>query len=406
MAIEKIVTNDGIKLRDSKSGELKGSVGKGAAAPSSLAAPVIPNPRQSPENESGIDSLIQRFEAGKDSSSDVLAGLQADYDAAEARLAEFIEQSADLPDRAEIFRVSELGVDPWAFDPDALVTKDNAIYLLRLEKATIREALDDEQTRLDQEAGIHYISEFGDRRLGNAVEDGVYEPNSKEWLLLRTRGLGGSDKIGEMVEDYDPITGEKSIRFVAFDESGRHQALNAVFSKKSPSAIAAIEAMEGGESRGASTTFIAAEIGNRLERAVQRRFAREDKSVQHFEDKASRHDPERPWHRFNVDGLLYDENTGTYGILEVKTSKSGATYERARKGYLAQCLHNVAGAAGNSEGPKVTFAVLVAEVEGETEQRRERYDFTPEMISGYRDSLDRAWLLHKPAYDATEANQA
>jgi hypothetical protein len=405
MAIEKIVTTDGIKLRDSKSGELKGSVGKGASAPSSATAPVIPNPRQSAENETGLDSLIQRFEATK--SEDALTRLTADHEAAEAKLAEFLEYSADLPDRAEIFRVSELGVDPWAFDPDALVTKDNAIYLLRLNKANAREALDEEQARLEAAAGASYISEFGDRRLGNAVEDGVYEPNSKEWLLLRTRGLGGSDKIGEMVEDYDPITGEKTIRFVAFDESGRHQQLNSVFAKKSPSAIANIEAMEEGGSREASTAFIAAEIGNRLERAVQRRFAREDQTgLQHFEDKASRHDPQRPWHRFNVDGLLYDPATGTYGITEIKTSKSGGTYDRARKGYLAQCLHNVAGAYGNSEGPKVTFAVLVAEVEGETEQRRERYDFTEDMIVGYREALDRAWLLHKPAYDAREAGQA
>jgi DNA polymerase III epsilon subunit-like protein len=63
MALREELTADGVKLRDSRTGELKGSVGKGVAAPQGLDVPTIAPSHLAGEGETpaDIDSAFERF---------------------------------------------------------------------------------------------------------------------------------------------------------------------------------------------------------------------------------------------------------------------------------------------------------------------------------------------------------
>jgi hypothetical protein len=366
------------------------------------AAPVIAHvPQTGTETStSDIASIYTRFEtlAKLHDGTPTVEELTAKIDEVEAKLEELRALPAVVDDagkEVESIRVGDLAVDPFTYELDDLVTKTNAEYLLRLEKASFREARTDLLKAQDEANGLVVLEEFGDRKLGVAVDEGVYEPNSREWLLARTAGIGGSEKIGE-INDLG--------QFIPFDESGRRRYLHKIFAKKTPAAVDAILTAEANADGRLGKPMLAAEIGNRLERTIQYEFAKAHPEYKHYEDKATRSAPGRSWHRFNVDGIVEDVNNGNLGVFEAKTSKSAETYEKARRGYMAQCLHNVAGAwdeTGN--GPKVTFAVLVADIEGEAEQRVIRMDFTEDQIRNYRAALDRAWLIHKPEYDSFAA---
>lgn len=67
MALREELTADGVKLRDSRTGELKGSVGKGVAAPQGLDAPSIAPSHLSGDGEApaDIDSAFERFAEGR-----------------------------------------------------------------------------------------------------------------------------------------------------------------------------------------------------------------------------------------------------------------------------------------------------------------------------------------------------
>lgn len=345
-----------------------------------------------------LDDLYTRFEEVKVESLPTLEELDASIQAATADLEEL--RAMEVPvgeDGKEIpsIPVTSLNCDPYNYEEDALLTKGQAEYLLRLEKATAREQKTLLEKAADEAAGNQVVSEFGDRQLGAAVNEGVYEPNSREWLLARTQGIGGSEKIGEITD---------SGQFIAFDESGRRRYLHKIFAKKTDVAIEAIQTAQANEDGRLGKAPIAAEIGNRLERTVQYEFAKNNPHLHHFEDKATRSAPNRPWHRFNVDGILEDKQTGELGVFEAKTAKDTETFEKARRGYMAQCLHNVAGAYDpEGKGPKVTFAYLVADIEGEPEQRVIRMEFTDSQLRSYREAIDRAWLVHKPEYDQNAA---
>jgi hypothetical protein len=133
-----------------------------------------------------------------------------------------------------------------------------------------------------------------------------------------------------------------------------------------------------------------------LERTIQYEFAKNHSEYTHYEDKNTRTAKGRPWHRFNPDGVLQDNATQEFGIFEAKTSRDTATFEKALPGYLAQCLHNASAA-------NLKFAVLVADIEGESNQFVYRIDFTDKQLQDYKDTVDRAWLLYKPRYDKKEA---
>lgn len=273
-----------------------------------------------------------------------------------------------------------------SYEDDDEITLKEALDLYRLEKAIYREKRTIAEQAEDAKQGKVKILSYGDKALGTAAKEAFHEPNTKEWLLARTNGIGGSDKLGYVDENGD---------FVAYDSIEKKYYLNSILSEKSPNAIKKI----------LETDFAAVEekdqalplrIGNHLERTIQYEFAKNNPEYTHYDDKNTRTAANRAWHRFNPDGVLQDNETAQFGIFEAKTARDRETFEKSLPGYLAQCLHNASAADLN-------FAVLVADIEGESEQFVYRVDYTPEQLQSYRDVVDRAWLLHKPRYDKKEA---
>ena len=273
-----------------------------------------------------------------------------------------------------------------SFDYDDEITIKEAIDLYRLEKAIYREKRTLLEQAEDAKQGKARILSYGDKPLGTAAKESFHEPNTKEWLLARTKGIGGSDKLGYVDENGD---------FVAYDSIDKKYYLNSILAEKSPNAIKKIN----------ETDFTAVEekdqalplrIGNTLERTIQYEFAKNNPEYTHYDDKNTRTAEGRSWHRFNPDGVLQDNESSQFGIFEAKTARDKETFEKSLPGYLAQCLHNASAA-------NLSFAVLVADIDGEPDQFVYRVDYTPEQLQNYRDVVDRAWLLHKPRYDKKEA---
>jgi hypothetical protein len=273
-----------------------------------------------------------------------------------------------------------------SFSPDQEITLKEALDLYRLEKAIYREKQTILEIKEDKKNSIKRINLFGNGKLGEAEKEAFHEPNTREWLLARTNGIGGSDKLGYVDEN-----GE----FVSYDSVGKRHYLNSILAEKSPKAIEAIESAEVASTPEAEQA-LPLRIGNHLERTIQYEFAKNHSEYTHYEDKNTRTAKGRPWHRFNPDGVLQDNGTQEFGIFEAKTSRDTATFEKALPGYLAQCLHNASAA-------NLKFAVLVADIEGEPNQFVYRIDFTDKQLQDYKDTVDRAWLLYKPRYDKKEA---
>lgn len=287
-----------------------------------------------------------------------------------------------LPEDAYV-RVGDLRLsNTHVWNDDDVISRKDALDLARLEKAIAREARTEFLVASERAAGVERLHQYGDGLLGTAEATGTYEPNTREWLLARAQGIGGSDKIGYLNDANE---------FVPYDASH----LRSMLSSKTPEAIAKIEATARTEPlpEGAiDDSPLPIQIGNRLERTIQYEFAVNNPQYVHLEDKSSRISVGRPYHRFNPDGVLQDKSTGQYGIFEAKTSRDAVTFEKALPGYKAQCLHNAAAA-------NLPFAVLVADVEGEAEQRVVRLDFTEKELADYRRSLDRVWKYVKPDFE-------
>lgn len=260
--------------------------------------------------------------------------------------------------------------------------KTEAIDAVRLVKANAREEATVHRIAKEVAGGFHRLTDYGVGPLGTAEAIGTFETNSEAWLLARTEGIGGSDKIGY-------VNAEN--KFIAYDSS----YLRSTMQSKTPEAVKKIKADAAARANGtmdAEVPSLPIQIGNALERTIQYEFAIGGIEYDHFEDKSSRVAAGRPHHRFNPDGVLRDQGTGDFGVFEAKTSRDAATYEKALPGYKAQCLHNAAAA-------DLPFAVLVADVEGEHGQRVLRMDFSAEERAEYRRLLDRVWFVHKPEFD-------
>lgn len=274
-----------------------------------------------------------------------------------------------------------------AFQRDQEISLKEALDLYRLEKAVYREKRTILEMKEDKKEGLKRISLFGNGKLGSANKEAFHEPNTKEWLLARTNGIGGSDKLGYVDEQ-----GE----FVSYDSIGKKHYLNSILAEKSPKAISSMESADATTPSKEADQSLPLRIGNTLERTIQYEFAKNHNEYSHFEDKNTRTAEGRSWHRFNPDGVLQDKKTNEFGIFEAKTARDSVTFEKALPGYLAQCLHNASAA-------NLNFAVLVADIEGEPNQFIYRIDFTDKQLQDYKDTVDRAWLLYKPRYDKKEA---
>lgn len=299
---------------------------------------------------------------------------------------DFVEEKISALETLEndqYVKVGDLGLtETHVWDEDSIISKKDAIDLARLEKATLREERTKALLEAEKELGIQRMHEYGEGKLGSSIAIGTHEPNTLPWLLARTEGIGGSDKIGYLNENNE---------FIPYD--GRH--LRSMLASKSPAAVEKIkrtartEPLEEGATDNSSLPI---KIGNALERTIQYEFAVTHPEYTHFEDKSSRIAEGRPHHRFNPDGVLKDNTSGQFGIFEAKTSRNSETFERALPGYKAQCLHNAAAA-------NLNFAVLVADVEGERQQRVLRIDFTDQELETYRKTLDHVWFTAKPEFE-------
>lgn len=333
------------------------------------------------EFENNYDDYYAAFRNGKVAEN--VADIDADIAHLDANIYAIQKEASENPDAT--FVVGELpGITVETYHkPEDVVSAKEAADLYRLEKALLREKRTEILVAQDKAEGFERITEFGEGPLGEAIVEGFHEPNTKEWLLARTQGIGGSDKIGYVDENG---------KFVSYDSVDKKGYLNSVLEKKSPAHIAEIEngpdvAVDPVEQA------LPLRIGNALERTIQYEFAVNHTEYVHLEDKTTRvASGGRTWHRFNPDGVLQERSTGEYGIFEAKTSRDKATFEKALPGYRAQCLHNAA-AAG------LKFAVLVADVEGSKKQYVERIEYTDQELQDYRDAVDRVWLLYKPTYD-------
>lgn len=354
----------------------------------------VPNGAQNPYleglDQSQLDAVFERFKQTQ--ADEVLIIEDGDVYASSPAIADLtskiaatdtlIEGLKELDDEA-VVRVGDLGLDEkHVWSDDDIISKKEAIDLVRLEKAIAREERTKELYAIAEAEGLQVLSEYGEGALGIAEATGTFEPNTKEWLLNRAQGIGGSDKIGYLNEDN---------QFVPY-EGGQ---LRHMLSTKTPEAIAKIEATARTEALKpgqVDESPLPIKIGNALERTIQFEFAVNNPQYNHLEDKSSRISSGRPWHRFNPDGVLQEKETGAYGIFEAKTSRDAETYAKALPGYKAQCLHNAAAA-------DLDFAVLVADIEGESEQRVVRLDFSKEEREAYRKQLDKVWLWVKPEND-------
>lgn len=368
--------------------ESNGKIVSNLPAPDSYAAPTAaPTVPTTASLDAGTQADYERWFASFQERSQGPVGsdveaLTAHIDLIDRQIASVNEAFAGVDDDTAVIPLAGIpGVTvDHAFADDALLTRKEAVDLMRLEKALLREK------RTQVLLGDAPLNEFGNGPLGVAEVEAFAEPNTRAWLLARTQGIGGSDKIGFVDED-----GE----FKSYDSIDKRNYLNQMLRSKGPAAIAEIESRPA-EKPAEKDQPLAIRIGNHLERTIQFEFAQANPQYDHLEDKYTRTAPGRSWHRFNPDGVLREQETGRLGIFEAKTSRDSATFDKAVPGYLAQCLHNAAAA-------DLDFAVLVADVEGEKTQRVIRIDFTPEQRQNYRDAVDRVWLLYKPQWDKNEA---
>jgi hypothetical protein len=324
------------------------------------------------------------YEAFQDKNiADGVASIDADIAHLDANIHAIRKELEENPE--SVYQVEDLPgltLDTYHEEGEEISGKE-AIDLYRLEKAVKREKRTEILIEQDSKDNINRIEAYSAEELGSSVVEGFHEPNTKEWLLARTQGIGGSDKIG-YVDD--------SRKFVPFDAEDKKHYLYSVLAKKTESHKASIESGEDGPTE-ESQQALPLRIGNAMEKTIQYEFAVNHPEFVHYEDKTTRVANEgRTWHRFNPDGVLQDKETQEFGIFEAKTSRDKETFEKALPGYRAQCLHN-ASAAG------LNFAVLVADIEGSNKQYVEKITYTEKELQDYRDAVDRVWLLYKPTYD-------
>lgn len=347
-------------------------VGEGIDSP---AAPPVASPLVGEaEAQVSLEELYERFEGFSRRPATDLGEVVADIDGKLAALNEL--------DEGALVRVGDLQVtDSHVWGDDDVISRRDAIDLLRLNKAQARAAQTAALIAAEEAAGVSRLSAYGDGALGTAVATGTYEPNTLPWLLQRAGGVGGSDKIGYLTEENE---------FVPYE----YGKLRSMLDSKTPEAIERMKATARTESLPlgqVDDSPLPIKIGNAMERTVQYEFAVAHPEYLHLEDKSSRVAVGREHHRFNPDGVLQERETGRYGIFEAKTARNWDTFAAALPGYKAQCLHNAAAA-------DLDFAELVADIEGYG-QFSMRLDFTAEQRADYRRSLDKVWFWVKPEHE-------
>lgn len=143
--------------------------------------------------------------------------------------------------------------------------------------------------------------------LGSARLVGNFENGSPEWHELRKTGIGGSD-------------------IAAICNASPWTSPFALWAKKT------------GRIDDTFTPSEAAEWGNRLEAVVLDKFEEEHPELTIYRNPGTWANIERPWQLANPDAI-YQSQDGTYGIIEVKTSRYEDDWADGVPAYYATQVH-------------------------------------------------------------------
>lgn len=179
----------------------------------------------------------------------------------------------------------------------------------------------------------HLVARISDRSedeeyeataFGKVIRMNEYPSNSREWLIQRQGGIGGSD-VGAILKldkdyatsNYDRILDSKLIDYKSMDDSE----------------FVVTEENESRAIRGAM------QRGDAWESSIARMFADKNPEFKLLHSKATWQDPDEPWKRANFDGLLSSTGDEPDGILEIKTAANPDKWaDGVPAGYRAQVL--------------------------------------------------------------------
>ena len=179
----------------------------------------------------------------------------------------------------------------------------------------------------------HLVARISDRSedeeyeataFGKVIRMNEYPSNSREWLIQRQGGIGGSD-VGAILKldkdyatsNYDRVLDSKLIDYTSMDDS------DFVVTEENES-----RAIHGAMQR-----------GDAWESSIARMFADKNPEFKLLHSKATWQDPDEPWKRANFDGLLSSTGDEPDGILEIKTAANPDKWaDGVPAGYRAQVL--------------------------------------------------------------------
>jgi len=268
------------------------------------------------------------------------AALQARVDAPDYRrmLAE--------RDRLKALR-SELGNAAEAVKDDPKASREAKFAYLEVHEAFVvnhhaLETYKDDTAQIAAklvEATDGFDHEFTGDKLGHCIKIATHEAGSRGWLEERQGGAGGSD-VGPILM-LDPKYGKKN-----YDEC--------LASKTQPISEQEVAAQAAANSqfRGATGR------GNAHEPLIARRFAQEHPELTLIHSKDTWQNPDNPFQKINVDGILSTDGVTPDGILEIKTGSDASKWAHGVPvGYRAQTLYYL-----NATGFK--YAYVAAEIDG------------------------------------------
>lgn len=189
------------------------------------------------------------------------------------------------------------------------------------------------------EATEGFDREHEGNMLGACVKIASYDSGTREWMEERQGGVGGSD-TGPILM-LDPKYGKKN-----YDEC--------LASKTQPISDEelAAQAAANSEFKGATGR------GNAHEPLIARRFAQEHPELTLIHSKATWQNPDNPFQKINVDGILSSDGVTPDGILEIKTGSDASKWaDGVPVGYRSQTLYYL-----NATGFK--YAYVAAEIDG------------------------------------------
>lgn len=169
--------------------------------------------------------------------------------------------------------------------------------------------------------------EYEGETLAGLTPVGEFPPNSREWLMARQPGIGGSD-VGAILK-VDPEHGDSNYEAVFEDKTRDYASMD----------DDEFEPLD--ENADPSTIQGPLDRGNVWEPVIVSRFAQQNPDLQVLHTKKTWTDPNDSSVRVNLDGLVSSTGDGEPdGILEIKTASNPEEWEDGvPNGYRAQVLY-------------------------------------------------------------------